>query len=202
MEIAVSGNKIIMKDKVFTELDRFVFEFLELIPEIKYVIVSGYLSILFGRSRGTEDIDILVERFDENTFGMLYNRLRSEKYYFLNPGGVRELYQTLKEGLAVRTSKEGMIIPNIELKFVRDDIERYSLENRVRLILENDTSFELYISPIELQIPYKLYLGGDKDIEDAVYLWEIFKKYLEREKLKKFMGKLRVDGRVYGIEIE
>ena len=160
------------------------------------------MSILFGRSRGTEDIDILVEWLDENTFTVLYSRLKNKKYYFLNPGGVRELYQMLEEGLAVRISKEDMVIPNIELKFVRNEIEKYSLENRIRLILEDDTPFELYISPIEVQIPYKLYLGSDKDIEDAVYLWEIFKRYLKREKLKRFMEKLEVDGRIYGIEVE
>ena len=202
MEILVSENEIVLKDKIITELDKFVFEFLGSIPDVRYVIVSGYLSILFGRSRGTEDIDILIEWLDENTFTALYSRLRDRKYYFLNPGGVRELYRMLEEGLAVRISKENMVIPNIELKFVRDEIERYSLENRIRLILEDDTTFELYISPIEVQIPYKLYLGSDKDIEDAVYLWEIFKRYLKGEKLKRFMEELKVDGREYGIEVE
>jgi hypothetical protein len=35
MEILVSETEIVMKEKVLTELDRFVFEFLELIPEIR-----------------------------------------------------------------------------------------------------------------------------------------------------------------------
>ncbi len=39
------------------------------------------------------------------------------------------------------------------------EVERYSLENRIRLILENDISFEVFISPVEVQTPYKLYLG-------------------------------------------
>ena len=202
IEIVVSGNEIVMKEKTLTDLDKFVFEFLEIIPDVRYVVVSGYLPILFGRSRGTEDVDILMERFDKTTFGELYNRLKNRKYYFLNPGGVKELYQMLDEGLAVRISKEDMVIPNIELRFVKNEIERDSLENRIKLVLKNDTSYELFISPIEVQIPYKLYLGSDKDIEDAVYLWEIFKSYLEREKLKRFMEKLKVDGRAYGIEVE
>jgi|GEM_PF-754535 len=37
----------------------------------------------------------------------------------------------------------------------------------------------LFISFIDLQITYKLYLWSDKDIEDAVYLWVLFREMLE-----------------------
>ena len=51
----------------------------------------------------------------------------------------------------------------------------------------------LLISPIELQIHYKLYLSSDKDIEDAVYLWVLFREMLDGDLLQ-------VQGEPYGIE--
>ncbi|HOB43932.1 MAG TPA: hypothetical protein PLK04_11025 [Bacillota bacterium] len=41
----------------------------------------------------------------------------------------------------------------------------------------------LFISLIDLQITYKLYLWSDKDIEDAVYLWVLFREMLDGDLL-------------------
>ncbi len=60
---------------------------------------------------------------------------------------------------------------------------------------------EMKISPIELQIPYKLYLSGDKYIEDAIYLYEIFKDTIDRKTLKNFLKEFDVDVTDHGIEI-
>jgi hypothetical protein len=43
-------------------------------------------------------------------------------------------------------------------------------------------------------------LGSDKDIEDAVYLYELFGEHLNKEKLKQYMDLLKVQGSNYGIE--
>jgi len=57
------------------------------------------------------------------------------------------------------------------------------------------------ISPLELQIAFKLYLGSDKDIEDAAYLYEIFSAHLSKFKIKHFMDILGVKRGDYGFEI-
>jgi len=98
----------------------------------------------------------------------------------------------------VRIAKEDTIIPNIELKFVKDDFDNYAIDNRLEVVLGEK---HLFISPIELQIPYKLYLGGDKDIEDAIYLWDIFRGKIEVNRLRDFMNALNVRGEEYGIEV-
>ncbi len=59
----------------------------------------------------------------------------------------------------------------------------------------------MYISPIEVEIPYKLYLGSEKDIEDALYLWDIFKDYLDMSLIRRFMKELNVTGDEYGITL-
>ena len=61
--------------------------------------------------------------------------------------------------------------------------------------------YKLNISPMELQIAYKLYLSGDKDIEDAIYLYEIFKERINRKSLKDFLEEFDMDAESYGIEV-
>ncbi|RLI76665.1 hypothetical protein DRP05_12520 [Archaeoglobales archaeon] len=187
-----------MKNKILTRLDKFIFNFIRILEalDIDYVIVGGYVSILFGRSRGTEDIDILVSFITNDKFKNLYEKIMEENYYFLNSDNPATLYEMLNEGLAVRIAEIDTVIPNIELKFVKNEFDKFSLRNRLRVVINGEV---MYISPIEVQIAYKLYLGNDKDIEDAVYLWEIFRDYIDREKLSEFMKKMNVDGEAYGI---
>ncbi|KAA0008843.1 MAG: hypothetical protein FE036_01530 [Thermoplasmata archaeon] len=199
MELEYKKDSIYIKNKVITELDKFVLDFVKFLERFtEYTIVSGYVTILFGRARGTEDIDTLIARFDKNMFIHLFKLLIESDYNFLNSENANELYEMLEEGLAIRIARKNTVIPNIELKFVKDEFDRYSLENKIKVAM-NDK--HIFISPIELQIPYKLYLGSDKDIEDAIYLWDIFKEKIDLSLLKKFMDKLNVDGEKYGIEI-
>lgn len=199
MELKYEDGKIIIENKVLSALDRFVLDFTKLLERyVDYVIVSGYVAILFGRARGTEDIDTIIKHIDKHIFISFYQSLSREGYYFLNPEDADGLYEMLEEGLAVRIAKKDTIIPNIELKFVKDDFDKYAIDNRLEVILGEE---HLFISPIELQIPYKLYLGSDKDIEDAVYLWDIFKGNIEVSQLRKFMKALNVRGDEYGIEV-
>jgi len=195
----VGKNTIVIENKVINALDEFVLKFVSILKEFTdYVIVSGYIAILFGRSRGTEDIDTIIRPIDFDKFKSFYLKLGQCGYYVINPGNLNDLYEMLEEGLRIRIAIEGTVIPNIELKFVRDDFERFAIENRIMVVLNNE---QLHISPMELQIPYKLYLGSDKDIEDAVYLWEIFKDKVDLKLMKNFMDKLGVSGEDYGIEV-
>ncbi len=103
----------------------------------------------------------------------------------------------LQDGLAVRIAVMETVIPNIELKFVKSDLDKISLREHMVVKTGKDG---INISPLELQIPFKLYLGSDKDIEDAVYLYDIFLKYLDKVKLKEYMSILKVKGAGYGID--
>ncbi len=198
MELSYSPGRVEVEDKIITELDEFVVEFTRLLEKhlLKYVIVSGYVAIFFGRARGTEDIDILLERMDAQKFLSFYSSALAQGYDFLNPEDADGLYEMLCEGSGIRAAKNEMIIPNIEMKFVKDDFDKFSLSDRVEAIFDGE---HLFISPIEIEIPYKLYLGSDKDIEDAIYLWEVFKGKPDMKLLKRFMKELNVNGEAYGI---
>jgi len=199
VKIHYRKDEIHMDGRKLTKIDRFVLDFIDVIQHhSKYVIVSGYVSILFGRSRGTEDIDIIIERMTSTQFHSFFKSVLSNGFYFLNPEDEFGLFEILEEGLGIRVALDGTIIPNIELKFAKDDFDEYSLENRLKVVMMERP---IYISPLELQIPYKLWLGSEKDIEDAIFLWELFNETIDLDLLSTFMNEMGVSGDDYGIEI-
>ncbi len=190
MEIEFKGDGIIF-NRELSLLDSFVLDFIENLVKnnVKYVIVSGYVAILFGRSRISEDVDILIEHLSFEKFLKFWSEI-DKNYECLNTGNSYEAHNDyLENHHAIRIAKKGSFIPNIELKFVKNDLDRYSRENR-RHVKIADRS--LYLSPLELQIPYKLFLGSEKDIEDARFLFKLFKDNLNIVLLKMFLTKLKV----------
>lgn len=200
MNIDFNKGKIIMEHKVLSDLDRFVLQFIHTLAYYTdYVIVSGYVSILFGRPRGTEDIDILIPSLPEKKFYTLFEELMKKEYFILNPEDSHGLYSMLEDGLGIRIAEKNTIIPNIELKFIKNEFDLFSFKNKLQVIIDSNN---LYISPFEVQIPYKLYLGSPKDIEDALYLWDLVKNHVDRELMEEFMETLQVCGDTYGIGCE
>jgi len=87
----------------------------------------------------------------------------------------------LSENLGIRISKKNAIIPNIELKIIKNEVEKYVLDNRLKVKLDKNL---LHSSPLEIQLAYKLFLGGEKDIMDAVYLYELFQNNIQRDEIE------------------
>jgi hypothetical protein len=200
MEFKYTKDSILINNKVLTELDEFVVDFINILRKYcNYVVISGYIPIFFGRTRGTEDVDVFIDYVDKKTFVSFYNDLVKNNYYFLNPEDENGLYEMLTDKLGIRTAKKDTIIPNMEMKFIKDDIDRFTLNNRVKVTVNKKSN--LFISPIEVEIPYKLYLGSEKDIEDALYLWDIFQNDLDKKLMNRFMNELNVSGEQYGIKI-
>jgi hypothetical protein len=192
MELEFEDGKRIRFARELSELDRFVFEFVRVLEglRIRYVVVSGYIAILFGRTRTTEDIDVLIEGLSFNEFNNLWVRL-SEKYECLNTTDVADAYSNyLLNNTAVRFAKKEQFIPNIEFKFVKDDVDYYSLTEAIEVRVCDST---LNISPLELQIAYKMFLGSDKDLEDAAFLFTLFKEHLDLQKLTEFLNSFGID---------
>jgi hypothetical protein len=199
MDIEYSHGKIVVSQKYLTLLDQFVLDFIRILePLTPYVIVSGYVAILFGRSRGTEDVDILVPSLEKEVFQKLHDALQEAGFEFLNAEDAIGLHDMLTKKMGIRIARKEQFIPNIELKFLKDEVDRMVLLDRLEVSLP-DANF--FISPIGIQIAYKLYLGSRKDIEDALYLWEIFKEDLDHASLKKYMQIFKVRGNEYGIVV-
>lgn len=190
MEIEFKGNEIIFSREL-SILDNFVLDFANILTEnkIKYVIVSGYVAILFGRNRMSEDVDFLIHPITFEKFLKLWLELE-KAYECLNTSDPLDAYNAyLKNHHAIRLAKKGNFIPNIEIKFVRNELDIYSLKYRKQVRIDDKN---LSISPLELQIPYKLFLGSEKDIEDARFLFRLFKDELNIGLLKRFLTELEI----------
>ena len=191
MEIKFSKNAIILDQKELTALDKLVIKFTKAMGDVDYVIVSGYIAIFFGRIRGTEDIDILLNKMDIKEIGELHGRLLKNNFYPVNNvENAKDAYELLSEGSSLRYAENGTWAPNFELKFVKKPLDRHTIDNKMEVTF--DTKYSMYISPIELQVAFKLWLGSDKDYEDARYLYNIFRGYMDIKKLSGFITELHV----------
>jgi hypothetical protein len=174
-----------------SELDELAIEFSSILEEldIKYVYVAGYVAILAGRPRATQDIDVLLEPCDEETINQIIDRLETAGFW--GPAmPLEDAYQMLTNGDNVWVAREDEMAPHLEVKFADDEFDRASLENAITARIEGA---ELPIGPLELQIAYKLYLEARKDFEDAVHLYTMFEESLSTEKLESWVTKLQVE---------
>jgi len=192
MNINFSKDKIELK-KELNSLDRFVIDFTSILNRlnIDYVLISGYVSIIFGRNRASEDIDIFIKNLDLKKFEELWGELYKQ-FECLNTEDLNSAYTGyLLNNTSLRFSRKGNYIPNMEVKFPKNELDTWTIENKKKVILNNNI---LFISPLELQIPFKLFLGSEKDIEDARYLYELFKDKMDINLLMEFNRKLNIEG--------
>ncbi|MBW6461885.1 MAG: hypothetical protein K0B07_02470 [DPANN group archaeon] len=194
MYLEFQNNQISLK-KELSNLDTFVVSFSKILDNnnINHVFVSGYIAIVFGRSRNTEDIDVLIEQMEFEQFKILWKHLRY-KYNCINTDDAKDAYEILVEKGGVRFYEGKNFIPNMEMKFSLDNVEKYSLKNKIILKFNTNT---IPISPIELQIVYKLYLSSEKDIEDARFIFKLFLKWIDKTKIDDFSKDFNVTDKLY-----
>jgi hypothetical protein len=178
-------------------LDKEVLEFTRILDtcEVDYVIVSGYVAILTGRSRSTEDIDIILESLSETETEQLVTELKNQGYWGMAMP-LDEMYSMLSEGSRIRIAEEGEMYPNFETWFVSNDVEREALSNPLTVTFDEG---QIEISPLELQIAYKLRLAqaadslSGKDFEDALHLYLTFEERFNTEQLETYVNELGVE---------
>jgi hypothetical protein len=186
-------KKEIILNRELNELDKFVLDFCRILD--KYVIVSGYVSILFGRSRSTEDVDLLVPKMNINEFEKLWKNIYDNGFECINTDDLNEAFEMIDE-YAIRFCRKDKPVPNMEFKVIKDDLGKYSFENKIKVIINKDI---LFISPLEMQIAYKLKLSSepdDKDVEDARHIYRLFKEKLNDEELIKILNKLNIHEKI------
>jgi len=183
-------KKTIKIDREISDLDNFTLDFIKILEKnTDYVIVSGYVAILLGRARASEDVDVIIPKIDFPKFQSLYTELKKNNFYCLNAEEVSTVYDYLKDNLAVRFAKNDTIIPNIKMKWIKSDFDRFALENTIDVNLSKGT---LRISHLELQIAFKEeVLKSPKDLEDARHLEKIAEGYLDNKLINKYREMLR-----------
>lgn len=184
-------NKNTIKlDKEISGLDRFVLDFVKILQKhTDYVIVSGYVAILLGRDRGTDDIDIFIPKIGKEKLAVIYEDLVGKGYWCLNSSELDDMYDLLISKHSIRFALEPSVAPNVEIKFSKDAYDEISLKEPL-LVKINDS--ELRISYIELQIAFKEeVLNSNKDLEDARHLRLVAKGHLNETLINEYKKKLR-----------
>jgi len=177
-------------DRELSDLDQLAFDFTTILQNYTpYVIVSGYVSILLGRARASEDIDIIIPKIAFPKLKKLVHDLKEKGFYGINKEKDSNIFECLSEGLAVRFAKQNTMIPNIELKWAKNRIDDLALQKTISVILSQGT---LRISNLELQIAFKeIMLKSPKDREDARHLQKVAEGYLDKKLLQHYKEMLR-----------
>ena len=82
IELDSQTNK---KSAELSELAKFGLEFVRILEKhADYVVISGYVSILLGRARATEDIDVFMERISKEKFSEFYAELKEKGFWCIN----------------------------------------------------------------------------------------------------------------------
>lgn len=97
---------------------------------MNYVIVLGYVAILLGRSRASEDIDIIIPELNKENYKLLYKDLTKSGFYCLNATTMNSSYGYFNEKLVIRFAKKNSVVPNMELKITHDEFGSIALKKR------------------------------------------------------------------------
>jgi len=188
VEIERKGKTIYLKNKELNALDKLVLDFVSLI-KFDYVIISGYVAILFGRSRTTEDVDLFINPRNKQELFDFFDSLKTKDFSIMNAENNEDAYELLREGSSLRIIFHGNIFPNFELKFPKETLGELALINKIKVAFDHGI---INTSELESQIAYKLFLGSDKDLDDAAHLYRVLKEYLNPEELKYYIKAMKI----------
>jgi len=174
-----------------TILDEFAEDFCKIVNlHCKYIICSGFVAISHGRSRGTEDIDMVIEKLSLEKFEKLHQDLIKNGFKCLQSDSSKTIYEAyLILGDSVRYTEIDKMLPEMEVKFAKDEIDRAQLNSRIKIPF---TGLDVYFPKIEESIAFKEeYLKSDKDLEDARHLRIIYEDKLDEKYIEEFKEKIK-----------
>lgn len=172
-------------------LDAFALRFCEVMEKhAKYIVVSGFVAISHGRKRTTEDIDMIIERMPEAQFMALHRDLVRVGFHCMQSSLPEEIYEYLIKGDSIRyTDNDDFFPPEMEVKFVKDELDELQLKTRKKLEF---TGLDVWFSSIEFNIAFKEeLLKSPKDLEDAKHLRIIYKDATDESFIEDIKWKIR-----------
>jgi len=165
-------------------LDRFTLEFVEIIEKFsEYIIVSGFVAISSGRTRGTEDIDMIIRALTFQKFSELHDELLKNGFICMQSDSKKEIFEYLSEFNPVRYNWKDKPLPQMELKFAKDILDDYQIKTKTKLDL---TGLDVWFSNVNVNIAFKEHLlKSPKDIEDAKHLRIVYEEKVSEHEIKK-----------------
>jgi len=179
-------ENVIIISRDLTLLDYFVKDFLKILEKYSdYLIVSGFVSISTGRSRATEDVDMLMPVPDKQKFLDLFSELIKNDFWCFQGEDSKMIYKEyVKNKESIRFARKNQMFPNMEIIFIDENKKAkfYEFSHPIKLRIHD---FEFKIPLLEFEILYKeIVLAGKKDIEDAKHLRILFADILKKDKFK------------------
>ena len=171
-------------------LSKFCQEFCNIIKKhCQYIVVSGFVAIASGRTRGTEDIDMIIERISYEKFKDIFKELKENNFTCMQSENVKEIYDYLKDETAVRFTWKNKPLPEMEIKFAKDLLDEYQLKTKTKLEL---TDLDVWFSNVNVNVAFKEeLLKSPKDLEDAKHLRLIAKSHLNESLINDYKKELR-----------
>lgn len=169
--------------KIVTKLDQFVLECMGIIEAFtEYVIISGYVSIFFGRARGTEDVDAFIQDPGLPAFGKMYDSFESHGFE-CTADKDRAYIDYLRDQIPICFWRKDFPLLRLEIKLAAKPSQKLQLKDRIKVVFDHN---KLWMSSIEAQIAYKRYIAkSDKDIQDSRHLELVFSG-LDPQKIKNY----------------
>ncbi len=189
----VEGGTIVI-NRELTELDNFVRKFLDVLRKHSdYLVVSGFVSICSGRTRGTEDVDVIVPLMMQSKFSKFFSDLENNGFWCYQGNDMQDVYAYMENLQSIRFALNDQMLPNIELiPFNLTKKAKYFEFTHPQKIKVKD--FDFKVPPIEFEILYKeIVLGSKKDLEDARHLRSFFSDILDENKFKEYEPIIRVE---------
>ncbi|PIN89652.1 hypothetical protein COU61_03045 [Candidatus Pacearchaeota archaeon CG10_big_fil_rev_8_21_14_0_10_35_13] len=177
------SDGIITINRDFTELDLFLKKFLDVLKEhTDYLVVSGFISISSGRTRATEDIDVLFPKLSVGKFKLLFDDLLDGGFWCYQGDISSTVYPYVDNLNSIRFAIKDNIFPNIELVPIDSSRKAKTFEfNNSVLMKVKDFVFRIPL--LEFEILYKeLALKSKKDLEDAKFLRAFFSDILSSQR--------------------
>lgn len=150
----MSGNEIKVNLEDFFELVIHCFEK----ARIQYVIVGGIASIVWGRPRTTNDVDVIIKA-PETSILALADLLEKNGFVY----GTRDIIPAIEEK-SIATLLHEDFPYKVDIQGVYEPLNERALANRLSLRIFN---IEAYIEKPEDLIIAKLHYGSTMDFEDA-----------------------------------
>lgn len=171
-------------------LDSFCEEFCAIIDKYcKYIVVSGFLAIASGRTRGTEDIDMIIERISKEKFEALFRELEQNNFVCMQSASPEDAYDYLQDNVSLRFTKKDKPLPEMEVKFAKDLLDNYQLSQRIKIPL---TGLKVWFSNININLAFKEeLLKSPKDLEDARHLRIVYKEEINEQEIKEVKKMIR-----------
>ena len=185
VKFRITNNELTI-NKQITKLDQFAFDIIEILKKYtNYVIISGYVSIFFGRSRATEDIDMFIEGIPYDKFLGMYNEFTTKGFEFTIDNPAKLYNDYLMKNTAINVWRKNLPLLRMEIKVAKKPGQKLIVSNPIKV---NVNGKEILFGQIESQIAYKKYISGsEKDLEDARHLEIVFED-INKEKIKYYKG--------------